>query len=537
MRCNEDPKDPGGVSSKGTEPMSNWSLAEEIARLAVNGRVVDRDPQYKFHRETCPAAGITPFEHPGAFRKRGKSSSNSQKWQCKQCGKITNTLPDQKESFTYHQQRNEVVPRIAEEFIGRSPVRRTCEKLSIGSSTYYNKLELMYQRCLEFTERHEAKAFGNQSFGTIWMSTDKMVYFLNNVRKRGQGGRQYRGLEDMQLPTHIVVSADISSRYVFRADVAYDWLVRPEDIEADTLRFKDDHLHTYARKNARLRFSSCPQPPTANDTQSLHEYYSELNDFNLRRKYIDGLHTNSTYTAAAHYWLIKQMVKADQWRVVSDQDNSLMAALYRVFAEEIRAGDAHHFTHTIDDQKTRKDAYAEYHEARKALWAWGEMKGIGTRSLYRIAIRKLADQLRSHRFFEYVNGHPRHAGRPLLHPLPTIDKGLFEIDCRTDVTSYAPDDLAEMLIHIDDKASSEFMQQIRRRISILERPLMTSRRTDGKTYIYANFNPRYAQYAVTILRTYYNFCQTWKRKRELTPAQRLGITDRKFEWKDIIYFQ
>lgn len=138
MRCNEDPKDPGGVSSKGTEPMSNWSLAEEIARLAVNDRVVDRDPQYRFHRETCPATGITPFEHPGAFRKRGKSSSNSQKWQCKQCGKITNTLPDQKESFTYHQQRNEIVPRIAEEFIGRSPVRRTCEKLSIGSSTYYN---------------------------------------------------------------------------------------------------------------------------------------------------------------------------------------------------------------------------------------------------------------------------------------------------------------------------------------------------------------------------------------------------------------
>jgi len=35
--------------------------------------------------------------------------------------------------------------------------------------------------------------------------------------------------------------------------------------------------------------------------------------------------------------------------------------------------------------------------------------------------------------------------------------------------------------------------------------LFTSR-GDGKSYIYANFNPKYAQYATTILRTYYNFC-------------------------------
>lgn len=40
--------------------------------------------------------------------------------------------------------------------------------------------------------------------------------------------------------------------------------------------------------------------------------------------------------------------------------------------------------------------------------------------------------------------------------------------------------------------------------SMLERPLTTAR-GDKKSYIYANFNPKYAQYMVTILRTYYNF--------------------------------
>jgi hypothetical protein len=41
---------------------------------------------------------------------------------------------------------------------------------------------------------------------------------------------------------------------------------------------------------------------------------------------------------------------------------------------------------------------------------------------------------------------------------------------------------------------------------MLEHPLVTARE-DGKNYIYANFNPRYAQYALTFLRTFYNFCE------------------------------
>jgi hypothetical protein len=82
------------------------------------------------------------------------------------------------------------------------------------------------------------------------------------------------------------------------------------------------------------------------------------------------------------------------------------------------------------------------------------------------------------------------------------------------------------------------MQQIRRRLSILERPLMTAR-GKGKSYIYANFNPKYAQYALTILRTYYNFCFEIKNidGTKTTPAQKLGIADKKFNIKDILYFK
>jgi len=42
--------------------------------------------------------------------------------------------------------------------------------------------------------------------------------------------------------------------------------------------------------------------------------------------------------------------------------------------------------------------------------------------------------------------------------------------------------------------------------------------------------------AVTILRTYYNFCETIKVNGvDKTPAERIGIADRAYTWKDIIY--
>jgi hypothetical protein len=92
------------------------------------------------------------------------------------------------------------------------------------------------------------------------------------------------------------------------------------------------------------------------------------------------------------------------------------------------------------------------------------------------------------------------------------------------------------LLIVNDNATNTFIQHIRRRLSILERPLITAR-GDGKSYIYSNFNSKYAQMALTILRTYYNFCLAYKAKETVgTPAQRLGIAKKQFDLKEIILY-
>lgn len=478
------------------------------------------------------------------FYTRGESTSNSQKWQCKTCKKLTNVLPTRERSFNYHQQRNDVLIKLATLILNREPVRRACEVLGISSNTYYLKLEWLYKRCLEFLERHETKALKSKAFGTIWLDTDQMIYNLNNVRKRGKGGTHIAENEEPVFATHVVVSGDLYSRFIFRADVAFDWEVSLAEIESDTITFKDDHLNNFAKKNARLRLSSYPQPPTEHDTQSELEYLSAKQSIERRGQYLDGIHVKSGNTAIAHYWLIKQMVKAKAWRIISDADYSLMDAVKKVFSPEIKRGAAHYFICQSSKNRSLRESYIEYKQSRSELKTWALDNGYEDLPYWESAKLKLIEDLKTHNFYDYVvkKGHsypvkPKKPN-PIRHPLPSPDEGSRLIDCATDLSTYSPEELAKILMKVSNKATNAFMQQTRRRISILERPLMTAR-GEGKSYIYANCNPKYAQYAMTLLRTFYNFCLPVKTKNGVveTPAQRLGIADKAYTLRDIIYFK
>jgi transposase-like protein len=391
IQCNPDPIYPyrGMTFDCKSKTYSNWSIAQEIERLVRINSVRDIEPEYQFHKESCEYTDENPFEHPSLFYKRGKSKTGTQRWQCKKCGKRTDLMPTRRQTSTYNQKRNDILPLFTKLLVNKTPVSRAIDVLEIGVKTYYSKLEWVYRRCLEFLERHEQKPLQNKSFGTVWINTDKMIYNLNNVRKKGMGGARYDDVEDTQFPTHIIISADVFSRYVFRADVAFDWDVRLEDIMLDTILYKDDHLHLFARKHARLRLSSYPQEPTENDTQTMAEYKKKLGEFDTRSHYVEGLHTNGTYTSMAHYWLIKDLLKAQKWRFVTDNESSFHSAIYRVFSEDFRSFSAHHFLCLTDREKSRKQAYQEYREASTDLYNWGLAMGIDSRNPYTMPINIL----------------------------------------------------------------------------------------------------------------------------------------------------
>ena len=103
---------------------------------------------------------------------------------------------------------------FAKMVVGRVSVSRTLDILGIELEPTIISWSGLYRRCLEFLERYETQPLQTKKFNEMWLNTDKMHYYLNNVRKKGQGSKKYTGFEDLNMQTYIVVSAEVLSRYV-----------------------------------------------------------------------------------------------------------------------------------------------------------------------------------------------------------------------------------------------------------------------------------------------------------------------------------
>lgn len=412
-------------------------------------------------------------------------------------------------------------------------------------------------RCLEFLEKHEARPLSSKTFDKLWINSDIFVYYLNNNRHKLPGNdktvrdvRPVQKEEFRKMQTRCIVSGDIYSRYIFRADLAYDWNINMEQFEKDTQVYKCDHLERSERKNARLEISYTPQPPTTFDgldpatlAQVMYEYNLEKQAIKTRFDYVPGLHVSTNYTALAHFWLLRQGLNVKDWYFVTDDDGSLKNSVFRAFRKEVADGYANYFLSKIGKEKSRAQSFKEYSHAQEELQRWRDENGLPEKSDFHVGIKLLAEQLKKTKLFDTVTdslGYKRivRTDAFVTHPLASHDVGYREIGVLTNLSALDHNELAKLLIQVNNRPTDTFMQQIRRRISLLERPLVTAR-ADKKSYIYANYSPKYAQFLVTILRTYYNFC-SGKRLRTgeiVTPAMKLGIADRPYDWKDILYFK
>ena len=124
------------------------------------------------------------------------------------------------------------------DLLSRTPVKRTCEKLKIASGTYYNKLEWIYRKCLEFLEKHETQELSNKSFDEMWLNTDMIIY---NIKTKCKGKSTIIETKEKKLQTYFIASGDLKSGYVFRSDIAYDFNISLEDGERDTKENFCDH--------------------------------------------------------------------------------------------------------------------------------------------------------------------------------------------------------------------------------------------------------------------------------------------------------
>ena len=103
----------------------------------------------------------------------------------------------------------------------------------------------------------------------------------------------------------------------------------------------------------------------------------------------------------------------------------------------------------------------------------------------------------------------------------------------TDYGDYDGDHLAWLYNKASLHAINRFFMQVRRRLSLLERPIISASNTGRIWHGYTAYNPESIIKVLGIFRVFYNFTQIGKDNK--TPAMRLGLAKGKVRLEDIIY--
>lgn len=98
-------------------------------------------------------------------------------------------------------------------------------------------------------------------------------------------------------------------------------------------------------------------------------------------------------------------------------------------------------------------------------------------SIENFAYQKLLSDLSTHNFFDYkiINGieYPYKSKRPIKHPLPLKNESERYVNVISPLKNISDVDLANIIIQINNRAIDNYLQSIRRKLSILEIPLVT----------------------------------------------------------------
>jgi hypothetical protein len=130
--------------------------------------------------------------------------------------------------------------------------------------------------------------------------------------------------------------------------------------------------------------------------------------------------------------------------------------------------------------------------------------------------------------------HGKWQDRWLDHPFPTMSEPEKAVAYLTDLGGYDVDHQAWLYHKASLHGVDSFFNQVRRRLSLLERPIH-SKSNKGRIWNgYSPYNPGNVAKILDIMRTVHNYILTGKDGK--TPAVRLGLAQAPLDYEDIIYF-
>jgi hypothetical protein len=510
---------------------SNAGIVEERNRLlqTVQTRLGPSCPDPGCANHAVPVNGAA-----AAYQGFGATRSGSQRYRCKVCGK---TFAVGK-STTGHKQphKNKIVFAL---LMNKSPVRRICEVADIHPETVYGKIDFLHDQCRAFVAAREQRLSQGMPIRRLYLATDRQDYLINWTRREDQ----------RNVALQAVGTADNATGYVFGMHLNYDPALDAEVVEQAAVAAGDYQAQAPFRRYARCwlradyrttRGASAAghNRPTKSDLQAaIAATYAEAaqrEDVEVaetsaanRRLPTRGVQIHAEYTLYGHFFFLHQLCGGvEKLRFFMDQDSGIRAACLAAFQPEIKARTADAFYVRIAKELTVNQKRAELVASRTRFEAAKKVHPGFTDGELRLVLIKSA--------IAQMAPLGKWQDRWLTHPFPDMSEPQKAVCYLTDCGDYDTDHLAWLYRKASLHGIDRFFMQVRRRLSVLERPITSASAGYRKWYGYGAYNPEIVVKLLRIFRVFYNYCAAGK--DGATPAMRLGLAKGKVDLEDIIYF-
>ncbi len=504
---------------------SNQGIVEELSRITG---YMHPQPESSCPNPDCSnhVTGISAGR--AHYYSNGKSDCGSSRYKCRACG-ATFSVPT---SSTLRQRLPHKNKQIFRLLVNKMPFMRICEVAHVTSQTLYDKLDFIHRRCLAFAAEKEKALLDGTQFRSLYVAVDRQDYAVNWTQRK----------DKRNTVLSAIGSAELVSGYVFGMHLNFDGSLDTETVEADAKATGDYGEDIPMRKYARLWLQpdyAAAMAVTAKRMAKRAKASSVTLGDDIARTYADaegrddaesselptpdesfpkqGMQVRSEYTMYAHFFFLRELLRgAQKVRFFMDQESGIRAAVLAAFEREVKARTCDAFYVRIAKEMTVSEKRKAITASRAAFKeAQDTNPGLSPRDVEILMMK--AEMTRAAKIGKWND-------RWLNHPFPNGSEPGKAVCYLTDHGDLEEGHLARLYLRASLHAVDRFFNQVRRKLSLLERPIGTSSKAGRTWYGYSAYRPGNIEKVLDIFRVYYNYCLTGKDRK--TPAMRIGTTTR-----------
>ena len=519
---------------------SNQGVVEERDRLLAY--LQERPaPSHSCSAPECPNHGRDVSVHPKDYHRFGESAAGARRYRCKLCRRTfsVNEKPTARQRDT-HKNKS-----IYKHLVNKSVFKRICEQVEIAPGTLYRKINFLHAQALAFVA-HRERQLADLPIKRLYIACDRQEFTLNWTNTN----------DKRNVILKAIASVDTDTGYVFGMHTNFDSSLDFEAVTADSLACGDPDRSMPFRQHARIwlatdharmaRVRKHRDDPIEEGALLLDvaERYAE----GLGREEIEatddpephtalppkGVQVHEEYTLYGHFFFLRRLLgNVEKVRFYLDQDSGMRAACFAAYREEILDGRCEAFYVRINKDLTI------HQKQRLVKQAGQEMEGLDAEHPYDLSKSSLR-LLKILEEMERLKTVGSWNDRWLNYPFPDMSEPEKAVCYLTDRGNYDQDEdkphLARLYLKVSLHAVDSYFNQVRTRLSPLQRATHSSS-SAGRTW-YGNqpYDPRLVQKLLDMLRVYRNYCLT-SRKDKKTPAMRLGLAQTPIDLDEVIYFQ